>query len=129
MDDKTRTVKCLVARMDGTPESGFAPGSIQPTTGLPVLDNFNQSELPLGFANIEVEGTNVYAHIAFMPGIDPAGRYPALGFRIGDSSVGFKVLDKHGVVIKRCEVLAVGVCISRNEDPDIPPIKSLDPAT
>lgn len=118
-------MKFLVGRMDGTPESGFAPGSIQPKRDVPVTRDFDHSNV-VGSAEITVEGSEVYATITSDPAIleRVAGvslsLYPALGGRAEEASEFPRFI---GRVFTKFEVYEVSLCAKPNVDPHIPPIK------
>jgi hypothetical protein len=109
-------MRCLVARMDGTAESGFAPGSITPTSNVPVVLSRFVDDSPfraIGTAEIEVEGDQVIAVLTLQDGFDATGLYPALG--------GIPSAIKDGVYLL-FRVLEVGLNRRGNQDPQIPAI-------
>lgn len=112
-------MRLLVARMDGTSESGFALGAIQPTRDVPVVRNFDPRVPPIGIAEIEVDGQSVWAVLSLHPGVDSlVGLYPALG------GTGPMVSSSWTeTIFDRFDVLTVGICDQPNVDPRIPAIE------
>lgn len=116
-------MRILVARMDGTPESGFERGAIGRQRGVPVTRNFDPREPPLGLCDIEVDGDSVYAVIDDAVAERAVGLYPAVGVR-ADHAIGFyraqtcrPTEEMYGVT-----VFEVSLCDHPNTDPQIPPI-------
>lgn len=110
------TIRALVARMDGTAASGFAPGSISDTKGIPVTRNFDPRQPPVGIADLVVEGSNVYADIRLRDGVNVEGLFPAVG---GRDPMPF---TSERPVHVSFRVLEVSLCDSGNVDKSIPPI-------
>lgn len=109
----------LVARMDGTPASGFALGAIRPTQAVPVTLNFDVGTV-IGKADITVEGESVYATLKEDYSLAILGDlYPALG---GRGHTGRLLGDRAGEVFDLFEVVTVGLCTKPNMDAQIPPI-------
>lgn len=101
----------LVARTDGSTESGFAPGAIKPRTAIPVTRDFD--DYTIGLCDIAVEGTNVFATITEGVLLAMNGLYPALGGRS---------LRKNGEIIEDFDILVLSLCNHPNVDPQIPPL-------
>lgn len=105
----------LVARMDGTSASGFAPGSITPRSDVPVTRNFDPRVAPIGLADISVIGSNVYATLtAIREPLQLEGLYPAVGGRGVECQVGEHLL------IGRFDLTELSLCDQPNVDPGIP---------
>jgi hypothetical protein len=108
-------LRALVAKADGVrtrDEFPFGPGSIKTSaSAIPVIRDFDHRK-PIGTATITVIGDDVFADIDARAD-DLVGKYPALGYRPG------RIVD--GSVIE-AEIITVGICVSGNADPRIPPI-------
>ena len=108
-------MKVLVARMDGTTESGFAADAIATTFDVPVTRNFDREQGVIGKADISIDGLNVFAVLTFREGqIVPSKLYPALG--------GVCLISRDGVC-ERFVVLELSLCNQPNADPSILPVE------
>lgn len=105
-------IRCLVARMDGSSESGFTDGAIKPTSEVPVTRNFDHSDV-IGKADVSVEGTDVYAEVTLRDDVSVDGLYPAVG--------GLSDHVENGV-FHDFTLMTIGVCNQPNADPHVPPI-------
>jgi RNA polymerase sigma factor (sigma-70 family) len=102
--------RILVARMDGSLETGFQRGALRPANEIPVLECFVRA---IGRASIEVEGDCAYANVKIL--LEPISRlYPAL-------RVAFDY-PQDPALIESARVMALSFSEITNRDPKIPPV-------
>ncbi len=113
-------MRALVAILDGeraADGTAFAPGALCPTPMVvPILRQFDPLHI-VGFARLAIEGDRLYADLSTATWAELVGFYPALGGR---------AIDQHGTLITSFVVSCLGVSITPNADPRIPPIARAD---